>query len=140
MVPPVTVKDTDDLQRALQTILEHGLREIPVVGADGRIIGFLDEAEITRVAASLGDGRSAGDQPVAGLAPVRAAGERRGGDAAGVFFSMRGGSPPGHIHIGAQRDSGYRDDAHQRRARAAVSARGRGAGRQIVFGTMESQL
>lgn len=49
MVPPVTVKDTDDLQSALQTILEHGLREIPVVGEDGRIIGFLDEAEITRV-------------------------------------------------------------------------------------------
>jgi CIC family chloride channel protein len=49
MVPPVTVKDTDDLQRALQTILEHGLREILVVGPDGRIVGFLDEAEITRV-------------------------------------------------------------------------------------------
>jgi hypothetical protein len=28
---------------------EHGLREIPVVGEDGRIVGFLDEAEITRV-------------------------------------------------------------------------------------------
>ena len=49
MIPPVTVKDTDDLQRALQTILEHGLREILVVGEDGRIVGFLDEAEITRV-------------------------------------------------------------------------------------------
>ncbi len=49
MVPPVTVKDTDDLQRALEVILEHGLREILVVGEDGHIVGFLDEAEITRV-------------------------------------------------------------------------------------------
>jgi len=49
MVPPVSVKDTDDLQRALEVILEHGLREIAVVGDNGQIVGFLDEAEITRV-------------------------------------------------------------------------------------------
>jgi CIC family chloride channel protein len=49
MVPPVSVPDTADLQRALKTILEHGLREIMIVGEGGRIVGFLDEAEITRV-------------------------------------------------------------------------------------------
>ncbi len=49
MVPPVSVSDSDDLQRALEVILEHGLREIVVVEGEGRIIGFLDEAEITRV-------------------------------------------------------------------------------------------
>jgi CIC family chloride channel protein len=49
MVPPVSVRDTDDLQRALEVILEHGLREIVVVDAAGKIVGFLDEAEITRV-------------------------------------------------------------------------------------------
>ncbi len=49
MVPPVSVQDSDDLQRALEAILEHGLREIIVIGAHGRIIGFLDETEITRV-------------------------------------------------------------------------------------------
>ncbi len=49
MIPPVSVTDTDDLQRALEVILEHGLREIVVVDAAGRIVGFLDEAEITRV-------------------------------------------------------------------------------------------
>ncbi len=48
MVAPVSVRDTDNLQSALQVILEHGLREIFVVGDDGRIAGFLDEAEITR--------------------------------------------------------------------------------------------
>jgi CIC family chloride channel protein len=49
MVPPVVVLDTADLQRALEVILEHGLREILVTDAEGKIIGFLDEAEITRV-------------------------------------------------------------------------------------------
>jgi CIC family chloride channel protein len=49
MVPPVSVSDTDSLHKALEVILEHGLREIVVLGPDGRIAGFLDEAEITRV-------------------------------------------------------------------------------------------
>jgi CIC family chloride channel protein len=49
MVPPLSVRDTDDLQRALEMILKHGLREIMVVDEDGKIVGFLDEAENTRV-------------------------------------------------------------------------------------------
>jgi CIC family chloride channel protein len=49
MMPPVSVKESDDLQRALRAILEHGLREVIVVGDGDRIVGFLDEAEITRV-------------------------------------------------------------------------------------------
>jgi CIC family chloride channel protein len=48
MIAPVSVRDTDSLQHALEVILEHGLREICVVAEDGRIVGFLDEAEITR--------------------------------------------------------------------------------------------
>jgi CIC family chloride channel protein len=48
MVPPVSVKDTDNLTVALERILEHGLREIIVVDATGHIVGFLDETEITR--------------------------------------------------------------------------------------------
>jgi CIC family chloride channel protein len=49
MVPPVSVCDTDDLQRALAAILKHGLREVLVTNTAGEIVGFLDEAEITRV-------------------------------------------------------------------------------------------
>jgi CIC family chloride channel protein len=49
MMPPVSVKDSDDLQRALTAILEYGLREVVVVDDGDRIVGFLDEAEITRV-------------------------------------------------------------------------------------------
>jgi CIC family chloride channel protein len=48
MIPPVSVNQTDNLQRALAAILEHGLREILVTDDDGKIVGFLDEAEITR--------------------------------------------------------------------------------------------
>jgi CIC family chloride channel protein len=47
-VPPVSVKQTDNLQRALAAILEHGLREVLVTDDEGKIVGFLDEAEITR--------------------------------------------------------------------------------------------
>ncbi len=49
MIPPVSVQETDDLQCALGVILEHGLREILVVDEKDHIVGFLDEAEITRV-------------------------------------------------------------------------------------------
>jgi CIC family chloride channel protein len=49
MIPPVSVKDTDDLQKALQALLEHGLREVLVVDDAAKIVGFLDESEITRV-------------------------------------------------------------------------------------------
>jgi CIC family chloride channel protein len=49
MSAPVSVRDTDDLHVALETMLASGVRELLVVGADGRIVGFLDEAEITHV-------------------------------------------------------------------------------------------
>ncbi len=49
MIPPVSVRDTDDLQQALHALLEHGLREVLVVDDAGKIVGFLDESEITRV-------------------------------------------------------------------------------------------
>jgi chloride channel protein, CIC family len=59
MIPPVSVKDTDDLQRALDVILEHGVREIVVTDEEGRIVGLLDEADITRVYQSATAGRRA---------------------------------------------------------------------------------
>jgi chloride channel protein, CIC family len=57
MVPPVSVKDTDDLQRALDAILAHGVRELVVTDDQGRIVGLLDEADITRVYQSATAGR-----------------------------------------------------------------------------------
>ncbi len=49
MRAPVFVRPADDLHEAIQRMLESGMRELPVVDEAGQIIGFLDEAEITKV-------------------------------------------------------------------------------------------
>ena len=49
MSAPLSVRDTDDLHVALEHLLTHNVRELLVVDQDGRILGFLDEADITRV-------------------------------------------------------------------------------------------
>ena len=49
MLPPVVVHDDDDVSSALEVLLRHRSREVVVVDEDGRIVGFLDEADITRL-------------------------------------------------------------------------------------------
>ena len=49
MVPPVSVGENDDLHAALETMLKNGVRELIVVDQSGRIVGFLDESEITQI-------------------------------------------------------------------------------------------
>jgi len=46
MMPPVSVCESDDLHTALEAILKHGMREVPVTNDEGTIVGFIDEAEI----------------------------------------------------------------------------------------------
>jgi CIC family chloride channel protein len=48
MVPPGALKESDDLHSALEQILVQGVRELLVTNEAGQIVGFLDEAEITR--------------------------------------------------------------------------------------------
>lgn len=48
MSAPLSVNEADDLHVALEAMLTHGVRELLVIDDAGRIIGFLDEAEITR--------------------------------------------------------------------------------------------
>ncbi|MEZ4406738.1 MAG: chloride channel protein [Polyangiales bacterium] len=48
MSPPVTVNQDDDLQTALERMLSAELRELPVLDAEGRVAGYIDEADITR--------------------------------------------------------------------------------------------
>jgi CIC family chloride channel protein len=48
MQAPATVRAEDDLRSAAQVMLEKALREIPVVAADGKILGFLDEADVAK--------------------------------------------------------------------------------------------
>jgi CIC family chloride channel protein len=48
MQPAVTARAGDDLRTAATAMLERGLREIPVIDGDGRILGFLDESDIAK--------------------------------------------------------------------------------------------
>ncbi|MET0283034.1 MAG: chloride channel protein [Polyangiales bacterium] len=48
MLPPTRLTPSDDLRRATERMVESGLRELPVIERDGRVVGFLDEADIAR--------------------------------------------------------------------------------------------
>ena len=47
MMPPISVRDSDDLHTALEAILKHGMREVLVTNGEGTIVGFINEAEIS---------------------------------------------------------------------------------------------
>ena len=49
MLAPVIVHDTDEVSSALEILLRHDAREVVVVDDEGHVVGFLDEAEITRL-------------------------------------------------------------------------------------------
>lgn len=46
--PPVVVQSDADLRSAAELLLTSGLRQLPVVGNDGVIAGFLDELDVSR--------------------------------------------------------------------------------------------
>jgi chloride channel protein, CIC family len=48
MLPPARVTPSDDLHRALEQFLDSGLREIPVLDEQGKLVGLLHEGHITR--------------------------------------------------------------------------------------------
>lgn len=47
MAPPVAIRASDDLHRALEVLLASGLREVIVTDASDRVVGLLDQTEIT---------------------------------------------------------------------------------------------
>lgn len=49
MRPPLAVRATADLRETALLMLENGLRELPVTDTDGRVVGFVDEADIARL-------------------------------------------------------------------------------------------
>jgi CIC family chloride channel protein len=49
MAPPISITEDDDLHVALETMLNSGVRELLVVDEAGKIVGFLDESEITQI-------------------------------------------------------------------------------------------
>ena len=48
MHAPLSVRASENLHSAIELMLQHQLREVPVTADDGTIVGFLDEADITR--------------------------------------------------------------------------------------------
>ena len=48
MQAPLSVSTSESLHAAIDLMLRHQLRELPVVEESGKIVGFLDEADITR--------------------------------------------------------------------------------------------
>jgi CIC family chloride channel protein len=48
MQPPLTVRASQPMREAIDLMLRHGMRELVVTDDGGRIVGFLDEADITR--------------------------------------------------------------------------------------------
>jgi CIC family chloride channel protein len=48
MRPTVSIGLEDDLGAALQAMLDHGLSQLPVTDPDGRCVGVVSEADITR--------------------------------------------------------------------------------------------
>jgi chloride channel protein, CIC family len=48
MLPPTHLSPDDHLRHATEVMIDSGLRELPVVDRDGRVVGFLDEADIAR--------------------------------------------------------------------------------------------
>jgi CIC family chloride channel protein len=49
MQAAVSVRAEDDLRAATELMVSHGLRELPVLDAEGRVLGLLDEADIAEV-------------------------------------------------------------------------------------------
>jgi CIC family chloride channel protein len=47
MGAPISVRDTDDLHNALEILIANAMRELLVVDENGKVLGVLDQSEIT---------------------------------------------------------------------------------------------
>jgi len=48
MQPPTVLQLDDDLRKAGELLLGSGLHQLPVLTADGKVAGFIDESHVTR--------------------------------------------------------------------------------------------
>lgn len=44
---PISILDSDDPHNALELVVAHAMRELLVVDEDGKVLGVLDQTEIT---------------------------------------------------------------------------------------------
>ncbi len=58
MGAPISIRESDDLHNALELMIAHAMRELLVVDEDGKVLGVLDQTEITvaYLAATAGAG------------------------------------------------------------------------------------
>lgn len=59
MAPTIAVRDTDDLHNALELMIANAMRELLVTDEDGRVVGVLDQTEITAAYLAATANRSA---------------------------------------------------------------------------------
>ena len=48
MQPPVTVEINDDLRSAVEVMVTNAMREVPALDSDGKLVGLLDENDVTK--------------------------------------------------------------------------------------------
>ena len=76
-----SVRSDADLRTAAETMLNNKLREIQVTDSDGKVVGLLDEADISRFYLKAADEQQQPNQPPPPAdppsAPVRRSGGRR---------------------------------------------------------------
>lgn len=57
MGAPIAVRDTDDLHNALEMMIANAMRELLVTDEDGKVVGVLDQTEITVAYLAASEGR-----------------------------------------------------------------------------------
>ena len=67
MQPVLSVRAEDDLRTATARMVESGLRELPVLDAEGRVLGLLDESEIAEVYLKAAFRAESADTPEASI-------------------------------------------------------------------------
>jgi CIC family chloride channel protein len=55
MQPPAALSLEDDLRTGVEVILKSGFRQLPVIGPDQVILGFIEESEVTRAYLGIGE-------------------------------------------------------------------------------------
>jgi CIC family chloride channel protein len=58
MQPPAALGPEDDLRTGVEVILKSGFRQLPVIGEDQVILGFIEESEVTRAYLDIADRRT----------------------------------------------------------------------------------
>jgi CBS domain-containing protein len=56
MTPPVSLPTSAPLAEVTRVLLGHDLRALPIVDGAGRIVGLLDEHDVSRAYLGLADG------------------------------------------------------------------------------------